>query len=594
MSLLTVKDLNVQFTTPEGIVTAVNDLSFEIAQGETLGIVGESGSGKSQSVFALMGLQAANAKISGSAIFEEQELLTMSDSELNKIRANQISMIFQDPMTSLNPYMPIGKQLIEVLRRHQGLSYAEAFVESVDMLDAVKIADAKSRMSMYPHEFSGGMCQRVMIAMALLCKPKLLIADEPSTALDVTVQAQIMRLLKELQADFNTSIIMITHDLGVVAGTCDNVLVMHNGEKQEYGSVDDIFYRPQHDYTKALLQAIPRLDDSQDKLLSLGESTAAEQASSTQPIFDESKLNPIEHAIINFGKPELSLKPEAEVLLDVRNVHVDFPIVKNNVMPWFKPDVFKAVNGVSFNVKQGETLGIVGESGSGKSTLARSIIGLLKPTSGNVFWYGNGQEQDMGEFDKKTWRAERRNIQMIFQDPLGSLNPRMTVGDIVAEPLKTYHPELSNEQRKQQVQEMMVKVGLQPNLINRYPHEFSGGQCQRIGIARALILKPKLVICDEPVSALDVSIQAQVINLLKDLQQELGLSLIFIAHDLAVVKHISDRVLVMYKGNKVEMEEAEILYAEPKHDYTKALLSAVPIPDPDIEKNKVVKEYIES
>jgi peptide/nickel transport system ATP-binding protein len=584
MSLLEVNDLQVQFNTPEGIVTAVNNLSFNIKQGETLGIVGESGSGKSQTVFALMGLQPANAMIKGSAQFEQQPILNLPDSELNQIRSKKIAMIFQDPMTSLNPYMKVGEQLIEVLRQHNGMGKKQAYNESLAMLEAVKIPDAKQRMNQYPHEFSGGMCQRVMIAMALLCKPQLLIADEPSTALDVTVQAQIMQLLRELQSEFNTAIIMITHDLGVVAGICDNVLVMKNGEMKEYGSAEDIFYRSQHPYTLSLLQAVPRLDKEVDSLQSTSTVNAELRDIQSEEIASQAA---------SCSSTKTKAESQAEVdksssILDVQNIKVHFSIAKKNALPWSKPSTLKAVDGVSFQVMAGETLGIVGESGSGKSTLARAIIGLLKPTSGKVIW----QDQDLTQFTKQAWRAERRNIQMIFQDPLGSLNPRMTVGEIVAEPLRTYHPELSRSERKKQVQAIMAKVGLQPNLINRYPHEFSGGQCQRIGIARALILKPKLIICDEPVSALDVSIQAQVINLLKQLQQELGLSLIFIAHDLAVVKHISDRVLVMYKGNKVEMAAVDKLYAEPQHDYTKALLSAVPIPDPEIEKNKKVLEYI--
>lgn len=579
MSLLEVNNLQVQFNTPEGIVTAVNNLSFSIKQGEVLGIVGESGSGKSQTAFALMGLQPANAMIKGSAKFEQQQLLNLSESELNQIRSKKIAMIFQDPMTSLNPYMKVGEQLTEVLRQHNGMGKQQAYDESVAMLEAVKIPDAKQRMDQFPHEFSGGMCQRVMIAMALLCKPQLLIADEPSTALDVTVQAQIMQLLRELQSEFNTAIIMITHDLGVVAGICDNVLVMQNGEMKEYGSVDDIFYRPQHPYTSDLLEAVPRLDKDVDSLQTASGIKVAQQNDECEDVVSQAASCSSEQS-----KAELN---KSSVILDVQNIKVHFNIAKKNALPWSKPSTLKAVDGVSFQVMAGETLGIVGESGSGKSTLARAIIGLLKPTSGHAIW----QDQDLTQFTKQEWLVERRNIQMIFQDPLGSLNPRMTVGEIVAEPLRTYHPELSSNERKKQVQAIMTKVGLQPNLINRYPHEFSGGQCQRIGIARALILKPKLIICDEPVSALDVSIQAQVINLLKQLQQELGLSLIFIAHDLAVVKHISDRVLVMYKGNKVEMADVAKLYAEPQHDYTKALLSAVPIPDPEIEKNKKILEY---
>ncbi|EJU3250513.1 murein tripeptide/oligopeptide ABC transporter ATP binding protein OppF [Salmonella enterica] len=440
--LLEVNDLRVTFATPDGDVTAVNDLNFTLRAGETLGIVGESGSGKSQTAFALMGLLATNGRIGGSATFNGREILNLPERELNTLRAEQISMIFQDPMTSLNPYMRVGEQLMEVLMLHKGMSKAEAFEESVRMLDAVKMPEARKRMKMYPHEFSGGMRQRVMIAMALLCRPKLLIADEPTTALDVTVQAQIMTLLNELKREFNTAIIMITHDLGVV-----------------------------------------------------------------------------------------------------------------------------------------------GESGCGKSTFARAIIGLVKATDGKVAWLG----KDLLGMKADEWREVRSDIQMIFQDPLASLNPRMTIGEIIAEPLRTYHPKLSRQDVRDRVKAMMLKVGLLPNLINRYPHEFSGGQCQRIGIARALILEPKLIICDEPVSALDVSIQAQVVNLLQQLQREMGLSLIFIAHDLAVVKHISDRVLVMYLGHAVELGTYDEVYHNPLHPYTKALMSAVPIPDPDLERNKKIQ-----
>jgi peptide/nickel transport system ATP-binding protein len=541
-SLLAVRDLHVSFTTPDGMVRAVAGINFEVRAGQTLGIVGESGSGKSQTVLALMGLLAANGRASGSAVFADEEVLGLSAARMNRIRGVRMSMIFQDPMTSLNPYLKIGSQMSQVLRLHEGLSRGDALHRCREMLDAVHISDAARRLKMYPHELSGGMRQRVMIATALLCRPSLLIADEPTTALDVTVQAQILALMRELRSNFDTAILLITHDLGVVAGICDHVLVMQKGEARESGTTDEIFYRTSNDYTRSLLAAVPRLDRGSEALPAVAES--------------------------------------AEPVLSVDKLKVMFKIPAEK---WLMPDrTLRAVDGVSLTLGPGETLGVVGESGCGKSTLARAILRLVEPTQGKVCLLG----QNLGELDSGRLKSTRREMQIIFQDPLASLNPRMTVRDIVAEPLRTFRRELSADQVTEQVAEILHRTGLERAHLNRYPHQFSGGQCQRIGIARALILKPRVIICDEPVSALDVSVQGQIIRLLIELQGEFALSLIFIAHDLAVVRHISHRVMVMYLGRVVELATQDELYENPRHPYTRALINAVPVPDPAVERAK--------
>jgi peptide/nickel transport system ATP-binding protein len=541
-SLLSVTDLSVTFDTPDGDVEAVRNLSFELSERETLGIVGESGSGKSQAMLSLLGLLADNGRCSGSAVFDGRNLLSMASAELRRLRGNDISMIFQDPMTSLNPYLTIGAQLGEVLRAHEKVSRRAARARSLEMLESVQIPEAAARLDRYPHELSGGMRQRVMIAASLLLNPRMLIADEPTTALDVTVQAQILELMKQLRDDFGTAIILITHDLGVVAGVADRVLVMQNGVLREQGSTDDVFYRPQHEYTQALLAAVPRID-------------APDEA----------------------GDAATRIDTQAPPLLDIDQLHVDFSVSRGL---FGGRETLRAVNGVSLQLKPGETLGIVGESGCGKSTLARAVLKLVPVSDGRVSVLG----RSISEIDAEATRRLRSDLQIVFQDPLASLNPRMTVGDIVAEPLWTHRPELGRAQVRAQVAEVLERVGLSGRELNRYPHEFSGGQCQRIGIARALVLRPRLVICDEPVSALDVSIQAQIIELLMDLRSDFGLSLIFIAHDLAVVRQISDRVLVMYLGQTLEIAAASRLYEAPRHPYTRALIGAVPIPDPAAER----------
>ena len=560
MALLEVDKLNVRFHTPDGEVHAVRDLAFSLERGETLGIVGESGSGKSQSMMSLIGLLASNGRAGGSARFDSTELIGLPVEALRKIRGRRIGMIFQDPMTSLNPYMTVFQQMAQVLVHHEKIGRKAARARCIELLDAVHIPEAAKRVDMYPHEFSGGMRQRVMIASAMLCRPDLLIADEPTTALDVTVQAQILQLMREVRRDFGTAIILITHDLGVVAGLCDRVLVMHGGEEKESGTVDDIFYRPQHPYTRALLAAVPRLDQVEIQRLASLDATET-QAEASLPARRE---------------PDYTAPP----LLEVSDLRVHFKLLPETTFG--KVRVLKAVNGVELELRPGETLGVVGESGCGKSTLARAVLRLVPATTGHISLLG----EEITAKDKKAMRIHRRDMQVVFQDPLASLNPRMTIGDIIAEPVWTHFPATPRREVRQKVEAMLGRVGLGPEHINRYPHEFSGGQCQRIGIARALVLEPKLVICDEPVSALDVSIQAQIVNLLMDLQAEMGLSLVFIAHDLAVVRHISHRIMVMYLGRVAEIADRIALYERPMHPYTQALIRAVPIPDPDKERGK--------
>ncbi|HLF10910.1 MAG TPA: ABC transporter ATP-binding protein, partial [Gammaproteobacteria bacterium] len=517
------------------------DLSFTLEREETLGIVGESGSGKSQSVLSLIGLLAANGTATGSARFEDRDLLRLTDGELRTIRGRKISMIFQDPMTSLNPYLTIEAQMSQVVRVHERVSRKAARSRCLEMLEAVAIPEAAARLRRYPHELSGGMRQRVMIAASLLLGPQVLIADEPTTALDVTVQAQILELLKDLKRRFGTAIILITHDLGVIAGIADRVLLMQGGELKEQGPVDEVFYQPRHSYTRALLAAVPRLDTQYPSAL-------------------------------------IDTIAGAQPLVEVERLQVHFPVAGEDW--WARRRVLKAVDGVDLTLAPGETLGVVGESGCGKSTLARAILKLVPVSAGRVCVLG----RELSAMSAAEARPLKRDLQVIFQDPLASLNPRMTVGDIVSEPLWTHRPELDRAAVRAQVTDVLRRVGLSGRELNRYPHEFSGGQCQRIGIARALILKPKLVVCDEPVSALDVTIQAQIIDLLIDLRREFDLSLIFIAHDLAVVRHISHRVMVMYLGAIMEVATKEDLYARPSHPYTRALISAVPIPDPRAER----------
>ena len=607
--VLQIDDLHVHFVTSHGRVRAVEGVTYSVAPGEIVAIVGESGSGKSVSALTVMRLLPPNtARVMGGSVrFMGRDLLALDDEEMRKIRGREISMIFQEPMTSLNPVLTIGLQIKEPLLIHLGMSDEEAEARAIELLTLVGITDPKSRLGQYPHQLSGGMRQRVMIAIGLACNPKLLIADEPTTALDVTIQAQILELMKDLSRRLGIAVVIITHNLGIVARYADRVNVMYAARLVESGPAEKVFGRPLHPYSKGLLSAVPRLDrprteklatidGSPPNLLSPPEGCrfrprchwAIDACGTVPPVVDGEPGHRVachrwqEVAADGPVKAGLSAAKlqssagDATPIVDIRHAAKFFPVGGGLLS---KPRLVRAVNDVTLSVKPGETLGIVGESGCGKSTLGRLVLRLDDPTAGEILFEG----KDLAQARRGELVDVRKRMQVIFQDPYSSLNPRMTIGQIIAEPMHV-HGLRPRKEIPGRVAELLELVGLYPYMAVRYPHELSGGQRQRVGIARALAVDPKVIVCDEAVSALDVSIQGQVINLLEDLQQRLGLTYIFIAHDLAVVRHISTRVAVMYLGRIVELATAEELFANPKHPYTRALLEAAPVPDPAIEK----------
>ncbi|MEN6665096.1 MAG: ABC transporter ATP-binding protein [Phycisphaerae bacterium] len=567
LPLVTITGLKTYFKTDEGNVPAVDGVDLVIPRGKTVALVGESGSGKSVTAFSAIRLVAEPGKIVAGRISLHDEqgnvesVLTDLDpcgKVIRRIRGKRIAMIFQEPMTSLSPVHTVGAQIVEAIRLHTDMTRRQAREHAVAMMARMGIPNADQRFKSYPHEMSGGLRQRVMIAMALSCRPELLIADEPTTALDVTIQAQILELLADLKRDYRMSMLFITHDLGVVAQIADEVVVMYQGRIVERGAVRDIYARPQHDYTKALLASVPSITSQRRRRLStVADVTAGLSAADAA----------VQHTV----------RTDLPPLLSVRNLRKHFPLRKGfwgNV-----PATIKAVDDVSFELLQGQCLGLVGESGSGKTTVGHCILRAQQATSGEIRFRIGQDEHDVIAADRGRLRMLRRHMGIIFQDPYSSLDPRMTVQDIVGEPLALAG--ISNRgERLDRVREMIVRVGLEPEHLVRFPHAFSGGQRQRIGIARALVLKPSFVMADEPVSALDVSVRAQALNLLQDLQAEMGLSYLFVSHDLSVVRHIADCVAVMYFGRLVELADAEELFTNPLHPYTKALLSAVPAPDP--------------
>ena len=594
--VIKIENLKTYFNTKDGVVKAVDDLSLSIKPGHTLGVVGESGSGKSVTSLTIMNLLAASAEIyDGSISFLGKDLINISAKDMRELRGSDVSMIFQEPMSSLNPVHRVGDQVAEAILQHEDVSKAEAMERVVKLFDEVGIPDPEQRTRYYPHQMSGGQKQRVMIAMALACNPKLLIADEPTTALDVTIQKQILDLIRELRDQRQMAVLFITHDLGVIAEIADEVLVMYRGKVVEQGDVLDIYENPQHPYTKGLLNCRPRLDTTFKRLPTVSDfmdSVIHEDgsASITEKEVGPDRIDYFE----NHGRGRLLSKPSelygygfdedpstygreatcidenAKPLLSVNNLKVHFPIRRGLLQRTV--GFVKAVDGVSFNVYKGQTLGLVGESGCGKTTTGRAILQLVKPTMGII-------EFDGVDVDSRSIHELRKKIQIIFQDPFGSMNPRMTIESMITEPMMIQGFGQSKQDRVDRAASLLEEVGMLPEHLKRYPHEFSGGQRQRICIARALAVEPEFIICDESVSALDVSVQAQVLNLLNDLQESRGLTYIFISHDLSVVKFMADMMAVMKEGHIVEYGPSEAIYRNPKEEYTRSLIEATPCDD---------------
>ncbi|MBK6989674.1 MAG: ABC transporter ATP-binding protein [Bacteroidetes bacterium] len=575
--LLEIKNLSTDFTTEAGKIAAISDVTFMLNRGETIGIVGESGSGKSVTALSIMRLLAKTATISSGEInFYNQEnrainLLSLPEEEMRKYRGNELAMIFQEPMTSLNPVLSCGKQVAEALILHKKLSKPDARLRTIELFEKVKLPRAEKLFDSYPHQISGGQKQRVMIAMAISCDPAVLIADEPTTALDVTVQASIIELMHQIQEEKKMGLLFITHDLGVVSEIANRVVVMYNGKIVENGTTENIFNNPQHPYTKALLACRPPLHKKLYRLPTITDFMKENSDGS----FTEIKKS-VEESLTNFeiDKEEISKHHHQlfaqEPILQVKNLCTWFPV--RNGLFGKTTDHIKAVNDVSFDVYPGETLGLVGESGCGKTTLGRSIIRLIEPTSGQVIF----KKKDFSTLEGRELRRMRKHIQIIFQDPYSSLNPRMAVGKAIMEPMQVHNLYDNDEHRRNKVIELMERVSLNERQFNRLPHEFSGGQRQRICIARAIAMQPEFIICDESVSALDVSIQAQVLNLLNELKRDFNFTYIFISHDMSVVKFMSDRMIVMNNGKIEEIGDPEEIYTSPKSEYTKRLIDAIP------------------
>ncbi|MDO6674017.1 ABC transporter ATP-binding protein [Tenacibaculum sp. 1_MG-2023] len=550
--MLEVKNLEISFKDSPPVV---QQISFNVQKNKILGIVGESGSGKSISSLAILGLLPKTATVKGELLFNHESLLDFNEKDFQKIRGKKIAMIFQEPMSSLNPTLTCGVQVAEMLQQHTQLSNHEIKEEVISLFSKVKLPRPEAIYNSYPHQISGGQKQRVMIAMAIACQPQLLIADEPTTALDVTVQKEIISLLKELQQEFEMGIIFISHDLALVSEIADSVVVMHKGKIVEKGSANHVFLHPQENYTKALINSKP---NTKKRLKTLPTVYDFINETIDSTIYTDEERTAFHQKI--YTQPPL---------LEIVNLHKDF--ISN--ASWFsKPTVIKAVNDVSFKIYEGETLGLVGESGCGKTTLSRTILQLEKATLGSILYKG----VDITKLSKSEFKKLRKEIQIIFQDPFSSLNPRITIGNTILEPMKVHKILGSNKERKEYVCNLLKKVGLEATHFNRYPHEFSGGQRQRIGIARAIALQPKLIICDESVSALDVSVQAQVLNLLNQLKAEFNFTYIFISHDLSVVKYMADKLVVMNKGRVEEIADADEIYQHPKTKYTQTLIEAIP------------------